>query len=119
MIWCRYALGEKTSYGIVEGDRVAEVEGTPFGHHAETTKYCALDEVKLLVPVIPNTFFCVGVNYRDHIVQRSRVLGKEPSFPKKPDVGYRANSALIAHEEDIIKPKDSGDEFQYEGELVA
>ena len=40
-------------------------------------------------------------------------------FPLKPDIGYRANSALVAHDDDIVKPRDSGEEFQYEGELVA
>ena len=45
--------------------------------------------------------------------------GGEPVFPQKPDIGYRANNALIAHDDNIVKPKDSGEEFQYEGELVA
>src|SRR5207237_810346 len=36
-----------------------------------------------------------------------------------PDIGYRANNALIAHEESIVKPRDAGPDFQYEGELVA
>ena len=33
--------------------------------------------------------------------------------------GYRANSALIATGENIVKPADSGPRFEYEGELVA
>jgi len=33
-------------------------------------------------------------------------------------VGYRANNALCAHDDAIVKPKDSGEVFQYEGELV-
>ena len=37
----------------------------------------------------------------------------------KADVGYRAVNALIAHEENIVRPKDSTGEFEYEGELVA
>jgi 2-keto-4-pentenoate hydratase/2-oxohepta-3-ene-1,7-dioic acid hydratase in catechol pathway len=78
-----------------------------------------LSAVKLGVPVIPNTFYCAGVNYADHILKRSQVTGKQMPFPKKPDIGYRANSALIAHEENIVKPRDAGEEFQYEGELVA
>jgi 2-keto-4-pentenoate hydratase/2-oxohepta-3-ene-1,7-dioic acid hydratase in catechol pathway len=118
MIWCRYAMNGKTAYGIVTGDRVTAVEGTPFGDYKTTSTSHALGDVKLLLPTIPNTFFCVGVNYRDHIIQRAKVMGKQPSFPKKPDVGYRANNALVAHEQNIVKPKDSGEEFQYEGELV-
>ena len=45
--------------------------------------------------------------------------GIAPVFPTRPDIGYRANSALIAHGENIVKPRDAGPAFQYEGELVA
>jgi len=119
MIWCRFAVDGRAHYGIVENDRVEAVEGTPFGEHRRTATSHPLDAVKLLLPTKPNTFFCVGVNYRDHIIKRAAVMGRQPTFPRKPDVGYRANNALIAHEEDIVKPRDAGDEFQYEGELVA
>jgi 2-keto-4-pentenoate hydratase/2-oxohepta-3-ene-1,7-dioic acid hydratase in catechol pathway len=47
------------------------------------------------------------------------VKGTKPKFYDTPRVGYRANSALIATGEDIVKPKDSGPRFEYEGELVA
>jgi 2-keto-4-pentenoate hydratase/2-oxohepta-3-ene-1,7-dioic acid hydratase in catechol pathway len=68
---------------------------------------------------VPSTFFCVGVNYADHVRRMAEKRGKQPEFPTQPDIGYRANNALIAHEENIVKPKDAGSEFQYEGELVA
>ena len=29
MIWCRYQLGEKASFGIIEDGRVTEVWGDP------------------------------------------------------------------------------------------
>lgn len=119
MIWCRFQQNGRISYGVVEGDRVREVEKSPFDQPIMTTMLHPLAGVKLLVPVIPKTFFCAGVNYRDHITRRAQMLGKQPVFPEKPDIGYRANNALIAHEEDIVKPKDSSNEFQYEGELVA
>jgi 2-keto-4-pentenoate hydratase/2-oxohepta-3-ene-1,7-dioic acid hydratase in catechol pathway len=119
MIWCRFSADGETCYGLVEGDRVKKVEGTPFGSHIVTTNIYPLNSIRLAVPVIPATFFCAGINYADHIVKRSKVVGKQLPFPTKPDIGYRANNALIAHEENIIKPKDSGEEFQYEGELVA
>ena len=45
--------------------------------------------------------------------------GTKPSYPPRPDIGYRANNALIAHGENIVKPRDAGAQFQYEGELVA
>jgi 2-keto-4-pentenoate hydratase/2-oxohepta-3-ene-1,7-dioic acid hydratase in catechol pathway len=118
-IWCRFKSDNEVSYGIVEGENVTAVEGTPFGAHQTTDRRLPLKHVKLMVPVVPSTFYCVGINYADHIRQMAARRGTEPVFPKKPDIGYRANNALIAHDEDIVKPADAGEAFQYEGELVA
>ena len=117
--WCRFEKDNKVSYGLVEGDQVIAVEGTPFGEHRKTQTAHPLGAVKLLVPVIPTTFYCVGVNYKDHILKMAKKRGTEPSFPTQPDIGYRTNNALIAHDENIVKPADAGEAFQYEGELVA
>ena len=119
MIWCRYQRGDTASFGLVEGEVVREVEGTPFGAHVATARTRKLAEVKLLTPVTPGTFYCAGVNYRDHVIKSAARRGVAPVFPTRPDIGYRANSALIAHGENIVKPRDAGPAFQYEGELVA
>ena len=120
MIWCRFQKGAAVSYGIVEGDTVIAIEGDPFAAHERTATKFALGEIKLLVPVVPPTFYAIGSNYRTHVIERSKVKGfAEPKFYDRPRVGYRANSALIATGEDIVKPKDSGPRFEYEGELVA
>jgi 2-keto-4-pentenoate hydratase/2-oxohepta-3-ene-1,7-dioic acid hydratase in catechol pathway len=117
--WCRFSKDHEVSYGLVEDGRVVAVDGSPFGAHKRTTRAYPLASVKLLIPVVPSTFFCVGINYADHIRKMAAKRGAEPVFPKKPDIGYRANNALIAHDEAIVKPADAGDAFQYEGELVA
>ena len=75
--------------------------------------------VKLLIPTVPSTFYCVGINYREDIIASARRRAVEPVFPQKPDIGYRANNALCAHGDPIVKPRDAGEIFQYEGELVA
>ena len=36
MIWCRFELEGKANYGIVEGDRVVQVSGSPLGEQAVT-----------------------------------------------------------------------------------
>ena len=117
--WCRFEKDNVASYGLVEGDQVIAVEGSPFGEHARSARAYPLKAVKLLIPVVPSTFFCVGINYADHIRKMAAKRKTEPVFPEKPDIGYRSNNALIAHEEDIVKPADAGEQFQYEGELVA
>ncbi len=119
MIWCRFEAAGKISYGIVEDGQVTAVDGSPFAEHRVTSARHPLSTVKLLVPVIPPTFYCVGINYSEHIIKSAKRRGAEPVFPPKPDIGYRANNALIADGENIVKPSDSGENFQYEGELVA
>ena len=119
MRWCRYSHQGETSFGLIEGDNVRKVNGTPWGAHKITAEGVPLANVKLELPVIPSTFFCVGVNYRDHVERMAAKRGTQPSYPLRPDIGYRANNALIAHEENIVKPHDAGEQFQYEGELVA
>ncbi len=118
MRWIRYERNGGVFYGILTGDEVEEVSGSPFTDYSSTGTRFALDSVKLLPPVIPPTFYAAGLNYGDHVRSVAAAEGKEPSFPEKPDVGYRAANALIAHGEPIIIPKDAGERVHYEAEIV-
>ena len=118
MKWCRYTANGSTSYGIIEGDTVHEVSGDPFGEHSKTSATHALSAVQLEVPVIPTTFYAAGINYPEHVTWAAHMRGEEPDLPKKADVGYRANNALVRHGHDIIVPADATEQLQYEGELV-
>jgi 2-keto-4-pentenoate hydratase/2-oxohepta-3-ene-1,7-dioic acid hydratase in catechol pathway len=95
------------------------VDGNPFAEYKTTPNRYRMSEVKLLVPVVPPTFYAIGSNYRNHVEGRAKVKGAKPKFYDTPRVGYRANSALIATNEAIVKPNDAGDHFEYEAELVA
>jgi len=117
--WCRFAHEGQTCFGIVEGNSVAPVAGSPFASWDRLGQHLDLGDIQLLVPVIPGTFYAIGSNYRLHVEERSKVKGVAPRFYDRPRVGYRANSALVASGADIIKPRGSGPNFQYEGELVA
>ena len=119
MQWCRFETSGGITYGLVEGDRVEAVSGTPFGKHARSEATQPLDAVRLLVPVIPPTFYAAGINYREHVIEHARSRGVEPQFPAAADVGYRANNAMIAQGEPIVIPRDATEQVQYEGELVA
>jgi hypothetical protein len=120
MRWCRFQAEGKVSYGIVEDDaRVIEVSGTPFETYTVTATTYPLSAVKLLVPVIPPTFYAGGLNYPEHVQWWAQYSGTAPRVAAEPGIGYRTNNALIAHEERIVKPKDASEEFQAEGELVA
>jgi 2-keto-4-pentenoate hydratase/2-oxohepta-3-ene-1,7-dioic acid hydratase in catechol pathway len=116
--WCRFQSGQAAAHGLIEASMVTEVTGTPFGPHARTATTHPLSAVKLLVPVIPPTFYAAGVNYREHVTEMARRRGVAPEFPPQADVGYRANNALIATDEPIVIPRDATPLVQYEGELV-
>ena len=118
MRWVRYEADGGAAFGIVEGDEIAEVSGNPFDGYERTGGRRALADARLLVPFEPKTFYAAGVNYEEHVREAAALLGREPDIPQKPDIGYRANNALIAHGEPIVKPADATERFQYEGELV-
>lgn len=112
MKWVRYSIAGRSHYGIMnDNETIIQVRGDPFRGYDETRNVLQLNDVRLLPPVIPGTFYCVGLNYPSHIA----AMGAQP--PSKPDVGYRANNALIAHNEDVIMPADAS-KVHYEGELV-
>ena len=117
MRWIRYSDAGKTAYGILEGDRIAGVAGDPFAGYTRTTERLALEAVKIEVPVVPPTFYCVGLNYAEHVRSAAALRHTAPQLPQRPDVGYRAANALIAHGEAVVMPADAS-EVQYEGELV-
>lgn len=119
MKWCRVETPEGPRFGVVEGETVALIDGTPFGRFARTGKTVPLAAARLLVPVVPGTFYAIGSNYRSHIEKMAEAAGRKPVYYDRPRVGYRANSALVPHGADIVKPADSTDDFQYEAELVA
>ena len=67
MLWCRFQNGRRPSYGIVEGDRIIAVEGDPFAEYRRTSQSVRLADAKLLVPVVPPTFYAIGSNYKNHV----------------------------------------------------
>ncbi|MEO3387929.1 fumarylacetoacetate hydrolase family protein [Mesorhizobium sp. CAU 1741] len=118
-LWCRFAINGASHFGIVDDEYVVRVDGSPFEKYSETDDRFPLGDVSMLVPVMPGTFYAIGSNYSNHVVERSKVRGTPPKFYDRPRVGYRANSALVPTGADIVKPRGSGPSFQYEGELVA
>src|SRR6202000_878623 len=67
MRWLQFTTGGNTSWGIVEGDKVVTVSGDPFGEHKRTAQTHALKDVKIELPVMPRTFYWVGLNYLKHL----------------------------------------------------
>ena len=118
MHWARFGHEGAALYGIVEDDVIEAVEGTPFGEYRRTGIRRPLTDITWLPPVVPPTFYCVGLNYAEHVLMEAKLRGAEPVLPSKPDVGYRARSALIGHRAPIVLPPDATERVEYEGELA-
>src|SRR5665213_4176366 len=122
MRWLKFTTrgqaAEQASWGIVEGDKVIAVSGDPFGEYKRTARTHPLKDVKIELPVMPRTFYCVGLNYLKHLKEAADKRGEVPNVPDRPEIGYRAQNALIAHDEDVVIPATATDKIHYEGELV-
>lgn len=117
MRWARFEREGIGCFGIVEGDRIQPVEGSPFGDYRPSGAPFPVAEARLLPPVIPPTFYAAGLNYAGH-TEEMAATAVAPKRPSKPDIGYRANNALIGPEMPIVVPRESSGTVQYEPELV-
>ena len=107
--YIRYRSGSSTSYGILEGDTVREIQGGLFGSRAPSGVSHKLADVKLLAPCEPGKIMAVGLNYKSH-------LGGRPQ-PAHPEIFYKPVTALLDPGEPIVIPPEATD-VHYEGELV-
>ncbi|MBS20993.1 MAG: 2-keto-4-pentenoate hydratase [Chloroflexi bacterium] len=118
MKWVRYQADDGVFYGVLGGDIITKTIGSPFTDFESTNQQISLDEVRILPPVIPKTFYAAGINYKKHVLEAAALLNREPNLPEKADIGYRANNAIIGHGDAIVIPKDATDKIHYEAELV-
>jgi 2-keto-4-pentenoate hydratase/2-oxohepta-3-ene-1,7-dioic acid hydratase in catechol pathway len=102
---CRFQFGEKTSSGVLDGDRVVVFE-----NNRKQDESYLLSDVKLLAPVTPSKIVCVGRNYAEHAAE----LGNE--VPTEPLLFLKAPSAVINSGEPIVLPAQSK-QVEHEGEL--
>ena len=117
-VGCDIRSAASQTFGTVEGDRVAEAWGDMFGAWSQTGQIHALKDVKIELPVWPRTFYCAGMNYVKHLTEAANARGEVPDVPTRPEIGYRAQSALIAHDEDVVIPATATEIIHYEGELA-
>ena len=78
------SVRETVSYGLIDGTTLTEVTGSPFDSYSKTANTSILSRVKLLVPVIPPTFYAAGVNYREHVTEMAHRRGVKPEFRRTP-----------------------------------
>lgn len=102
------APGWPTLRAAIAADALGQVAELAAQHRADHP----LDRVRWL-PILPDAdkVMCIGRNYRDHVEE------VEAELPENPRVFLKHRSAIVAHEEPIVRPQAS-ERFDYEGELT-
>jgi 2-keto-4-pentenoate hydratase/2-oxohepta-3-ene-1,7-dioic acid hydratase in catechol pathway len=106
-----YNSSNKISYGLVNGDKVIELIGEKFPDFEESGKEYDLSSVKLLAPCTPTKAVCVGLNYKD------TVLEPGAKWPVEPLLFIKPATSIIAQGENIFKWPMSED-LAFEAELA-
>jgi 2-keto-4-pentenoate hydratase/2-oxohepta-3-ene-1,7-dioic acid hydratase in catechol pathway len=108
----RFEQEGRTGYGILEGEKISVLWGTPYDDLKNTTgEVMSLPEVTLLAPCEPSKIVALGLNYRDHALEFGHPLPEEPLIFIKP------STAVIGPEADIRYPAMSR-RVDYEAELA-
>ncbi len=84
MRWLKFTDGGRTAWGIVEGDRVVATQGSPFGEWQRTGQERAQAEIKIELPLMPRTFYCVGLNYLKHLKEAAGQAARCPMSRSGP-----------------------------------
>ena len=106
--YVRYAFEDQVKYGILQGENIQPLKGSPFDATLPDGKPLKSNQVQILLPTVPEKVFAVGMNFASHISSDSQ--SPPPLFLKLP-------SSLIATGEPIVFPHDATN-VHFEGELV-
>src|SRR3954452_15833498 len=110
----RFSLDDEVDFGVVDGDEVAPITGHPFGPFTFTGYRYALEDVKLLAPVIPSKVIAVGKNYADHAAELA--TGPVETLDA-PILFLKPSTSVIGPNERILLPPSSS-RVDFEGELA-
>jgi len=111
--YVRFHTGERIAYGVLEEDRIRELEGDLFGEHTETDRTYPLENVTLLPPTEPKTVLALAGNYRSHLNDE-----EIPPLFQIPQPFHKGPACLVGDGDPIIIPKDSPGPVHFEAELV-
>ena len=108
------------TWGTVEGQpdagrdalTVAAIDGHPFGPISFTGDRWALEDVRLLSPILPSKVVALGKNYAEH----AKEMGDQPA-PETPMIFMKPSTSVIG-DGDAIRLPASSSEVHYEGELA-
>jgi len=107
----RIVIDAQPAYGLVEGETVYRLEGSPFEPFTRGAPIGGLESVELLAPCQSTKIVAIGRNYVEHAREHQAEVPAEPLIFLKPP------SALLAHRRPIILPPQSN-RVEHEAELA-
>jgi 2-keto-4-pentenoate hydratase/2-oxohepta-3-ene-1,7-dioic acid hydratase in catechol pathway len=110
----RFKIGGQSRFGIVEGNLVKEIAGSPLHGIDPTGTTYSLTEVTLQSPVEPSKALATIRNYPSHMVGS---LGLSNAIPKEPQAFLKATSCITGPLDTVVLDPESG-RVDAEGELV-
>ena len=119
MRYCRVAYDDGPVWGLVEGDVIRLLDGSPLDGGKPDGRERKTATAAFLPPVVPPVFYAVGLNYRGHVEHALSTGYRAAKLPDRPEVGYRANNALTGHGSPIVRPAGVTGRFETEPEVVA
>lgn len=119
-----FGTDAKRRFGIVDGDRVADVTSLlpPSGWDASIASAAGmnasftlrLNDLSLLPPITtPGKIICVGVNFPD----RNAEYKDGQDAPQYPSLFVRFPQSFVGHGQDLVRPRVST-QLDYEGEIA-
>jgi 2-keto-4-pentenoate hydratase/2-oxohepta-3-ene-1,7-dioic acid hydratase in catechol pathway len=107
----RYKHNAKQSSGVLRQDKLYPIQGSIFRKFSTAKKGIPMGDVTLLPPVMPSKIIAIGLNYKDHAMERGKPLPKEPLIFLKPP------SAVVGPRDIIVYPSMTK-RVDFEGELA-
>lgn len=105
------------SFGVIDGEgersgwTVEAIDGHPFGELLRTGNRWALDDIRLLSPILPSKVVCVGRNYAAHAAEMGNDVPAEPMLFLKP-------STSVIGPGDPIRLPAAAKRVEHEAELA-
>jgi 2-keto-4-pentenoate hydratase/2-oxohepta-3-ene-1,7-dioic acid hydratase in catechol pathway len=108
--WIRFQQDGQTGFGTLEGSSIAEFSGDMFDSPTPTGRHLAMDDVKLLAPVVPGKVLAMWNNF----LALAEKLKLET--PLEPLYFIKSPNSYLNPQEPIRKPAAEGT-IVFEGEL--
>ncbi len=97
--YIRYTTGSEAAFGVLEGSTIHELAGNFLDTKKRTGKTLSLKDVTILAPTEPGKVIAVGLNYRDHLGDRSPA--------KYPGLFAKFPTCIIGQGKTIVVPGDA------------